>query len=104
MSTPIRPNLPLPPTPRPAAASDGARAAQRAFFAQALNGAQASIAQGSTAQAPIAQPPVVQSAAPAAAPVRQAAQAAAQQALQAIQQGETPPRPLRPGSLLDIRI
>lgn len=66
---------------------DAARAAQRAFFSQALNAAQA--------QAPLAE---VSRAAPV---VRQAAPAEVNKVNIPDQE---PERPLRPGSLLDIRI
>ncbi|MBX7248552.1 MAG: hypothetical protein K1X35_05805 [Caulobacteraceae bacterium] len=87
MSTPIRPQLPLAPPSRPTGPADGARAAQRAFFAQALNAAQ--------------QPAPIAEAAPAAPVVRQAE--ARPTVRMAIPEPE-PERPLRPGSLLDIRI
>ncbi len=68
--------------PQPASAPDGARAAQRAFF-QAARG-------------------VIEPAAPAE-PMRAAAQAASPAPVAASAATE-PPRNLRPGSLIDVRI
>lgn len=73
--TVIRPNLPSLGTPSPAAQPPGARAAARAFFDLAAG------------KAPVA-------ATPAPAPVNKMLQAPV----------EPPARPLRPGSLLDIRV
>ena len=85
--TTIRPNLPpLPPAPAQKPADAGRLAAQKAFFAIAA-GQAAAPAQAVQAARPAAP-------APAAAPVSRTAQAPA----------ETPARPLRPGSLLDIRV
>ena len=81
MASPIGSSFsPLPPArPQPA----DARAAQRAFFSQALAAAQAA-------------PPA------AAAPAPLRAQAA--QPLQAAVAAPPPDRPMRPGSLLDIKV
>ena len=90
--TPIRPNLP-PPTPPaqgPRASDAGRLAAQKAFF---------EIAAG-RGPAPAPQAPATAAAEPAARLDRPTAPAAAA----AVQAGEPPPRPLRPGSLLDIRV
>lgn len=90
MANTIRPSLPLAVparTPGPGTASEAARAAQRAFFSQALNAAQA--------QEPIAQ------AAPTAPVMRQSAPEILGKVAIPDQQ---PERPLRPGSLLDIKI
>lgn len=86
MADPIRPSLPQL-TPRPQGGpSEAARAAQRAFFAQAMNGVQAQAA---------AEP-----AAPAiAAPARQAIH------VDRINiPAEPPERPTRPGVHLDIKV
>lgn len=89
MSAPIRPFPPQFAPPRSpvggtGAPGDAARAAQRAFFTQALNGVQA--------EAPIAE-------AAAVAPVR--GQAEVQRvAIPA----EAPERPVRPGTFLDIKV
>lgn len=74
--TVIRPNLPPLGAPSPAAQSSGARAAARAFFELAAGKAPAAAA------------------APAPTLVNRMAQAPV----------EPPARPLRPGSLLDIRV
>lgn len=91
MANSIRPNLPLPIPARTNApaggASEAARAAQRAFFSQALNAAQA--------PEPIA---------PTAAVTPVVRQAAAPAVEKAIIPDQPPERPLRPGSLLDIKI
>ena len=82
--------LPTTPTRPPGAASapdDAARAAQRAFFSQALNAAQA--------QAPLTE-------VARAAPI--ARQAAPVEVNKVNIPDQEPERPLRPGSLLDIRI
>lgn len=74
--TAIRPNLPPLAQPGPAAQPPGARAAARAFFDLAAG------------KAPAATP------APAPAPMQKMVQAPV----------EPPTRPMRPGSLLDIRV
>lgn len=85
---PIRPNLPpvVPPNGAPKSPDATRSAAQKAFF---------DIALGKTPP-PAAAPQAVAQAAPkrAAAPVKSPTQTA----------GETAPRPLRPGSILDIRV
>ena len=81
---PTMPTRPQGAAPGPA---DAARAAQRAFFSQALNAAQAQ-----TPMAEIAQP----------APV--ARQAAAVEVNKINIPDQEPERPVRPGSLLDIRV
>lgn len=79
-------SLPPAATPTPARTSEAVRAAQRAFFDTALTNASA--------------PSVARPA--AAAP---AAAAQAKPAVTVSTEGQAPPaRPLRPGSLLDIRI
>jgi hypothetical protein len=85
---PIRPSLASSVQPNTAARpADAARsAAQKAFFEIAL---------GKTPAAAAAAP--VQASVPAAA-------APVQRTPQAVRQGETPARPLRPGSLVDIRV
>jgi hypothetical protein len=85
--TTIRPNLPpLPPGPAQKPADAGRLAAQKAFFAIAAGqaAAPAQAVQAARATAPAAAP----------APVHRTPQAPA----------EAPVRPLRPGSLLDIRV
>jgi hypothetical protein len=79
--TPIRPNLP---SPLPGAAPSNAASARAAFF-QAMNGA--------AAATPVAP----------AAPVQKAVSAAVAPTQAAAPQPD-PTRPLRPGSLLDIRV
>lgn len=81
------PTMPTRPQGGASAPADAARAAQRAFFSQALNAAQA--------QTPLAD---IGRAAPVA---RQAAPAEVNKVNIPDQE---PERPLRPGSLLDIRI
>lgn len=89
MADPIRPNLtPFPPQRPQAAAGDAARAAQRAFFAQALNGVQAQ-ATGAIEAAP----------APSAEPARQATYVERINIPE-----EAPQRPTRPGTYLDIKV
>lgn len=91
MTSPIRPSM-TPTTPvRPLGgtptAADAARAAQRAFFSQALNAAQAQAPLTETSRtAPLARP--------ATAEVNRVRTLPDQE----------PERPLRPGSLLDIRV
>lgn len=80
-TTPVRPQGPS------SGPADAARAAQRAFFSQALNAAQA--------QAPLAE-------VGRAAPV--ARQAAAVEVNKVNIPDREPERPLRPGTLLDIRV
>jgi hypothetical protein len=87
VAAPIRPQLPLAQPTRPAAATDAARTAQRAFFSQALNAAQA--------------PDPIAEAAPVA-PVQRQAEARRPERVDLPDQA--PERPLRPGSLLDIKI
>ena len=86
--TTIRPNLPqpLPPSAAQKPADAGRLAAQKAFFAIAAGQAPA------PAPAVQASPPTTP--AQATAPVNRTASAPA----------EAPTRPLRPGSLLDIRV
>lgn len=85
MATPIRPSLTQFPAPRPAGtAADAARAAQRAFFSQAMNAAQAEAEVAPTA---------------AVAPVQRRA-AAERIDIPA----EQPERAVRPGSYLDIKV
>lgn len=85
MATPIRPSpLPIMPTRPQGSAGEPARAAQRAFFSQALNGVQA--------EAPLAE------AAPVAPVQRQAAPERVD-----IPAGQPAPM-MRPGSYLDIKI
>ena len=87
--TPIRPNLPPAPPPAATRPAQAARlAAQKAFF---------EIAAG---QAPITPPPITLAPVTArpATPPQRVPPAAPQQA------GEAPRQPLRPGSLLDIRV
>lgn len=85
MTVPIRPGFPQIPPSRPQGApDDAARAAQRAFFSQAMNAAQAD-----EAIAPAA----------AVAPVQRRA-AAERIDIPA----EQPERGVRPGSYLDIRV
>ena len=85
MTTPIRPSpLPLTPSRPQAAPGEAARAAQRAFFSQALNGVQS--------QAPAAEstpaPPVQRQAVPERIELP----------------AEPPTRAMRPGSYLDIKV
>lgn len=87
MAIPIRPSLPLPAPARPAGPADAARAAQRAFFSQALNGAQAPDPVAEIAQA---------------APIQR--QVEARRVERIAIPAQEPERPLRPGSLLDIKI
>ena len=85
MTTPIRPNLsPFVPTRPQGPAGDPARAAQRAFFSQALNGVQG--------EAPVAE----------AAPVAPVQRQAAPERIEI--PAEQPTRALRPGSYLDIKV
>ena len=70
----------------PGAASEAARAAQRAFFSQALNGVQAPA-------------PTAPSIPPTTPAVRQSAPA-----VRIAIPDEPPQRPLRPGSLVDIKV
>lgn len=89
MASPIRPFTPpfTPPPPQAArsgAPGEAARAAQRAFFSQAMNGVQA--------QAPLAE------AAPTAPMRRQAAPE------RISLPAEAPDRPVRPGTYLDIKV
>lgn len=81
---PIHPNLPpgLPQTQAPKPAAPTRAAAQKAFFEIAMGKAPATAASAPAAAAP--------------APV--------QRAIRTLPQGEAPARPLRPGSLLDIRV
>jgi hypothetical protein len=92
--TPIRPAAyPVPPSANPAAEA-ARQAAQRAFFDQALGRA----GESARTQAPTAPQKTVQA---------QAAPAAAVNAPSGAASGilaEPPARPLRPGSLLDIRV
>lgn len=81
------PTMPTRPQGAPSGPADAARAAQRAFFSQALNAAQA--------QAPLAE-------AGRAAPV--ARQAAPAEVNRIDIPDQEPERTPRPGSLLDIRV
>lgn len=81
------PTMPTRPQGVATGPTDAARAAQRAFFSQALNAAQA--------QTPLAD-------VARAAPV--ARQAAPVDVTKVSIPDQEPERPLRPGSLLDIRI
>ena len=90
MADPIRPSLPnLTPTRPQGAPGEAARAAQRAFFAQAMNGVQAQAAE-----------PMQAPARPATAePVR------AQLHVDRINiPAEPPERPTRPGAYLDVKV
>lgn len=93
--TPIRPNaLPVQPTPTPGAGADAARqAAQKAFFDAAMGRAAPPAAAAQAAQ--IAPQPSFF--APAAQPVQRAE-------IRPDPGAQTPSKPLRPGSLLDIRV
>jgi hypothetical protein len=95
VASPIRPQLPLAPPTRPTGPADGARAAQRAFFAQALNSAQ------TPAQTPAQNPAPIAEAAAVAQVQRRAEAPRVERVAIPDQQ---PERPLRPGSLLDIKI
>jgi hypothetical protein len=83
---PIRPNLPpVAPNPAPQSADAARSAAQRAFFELALG--------------------KVPPAAPTQAAIQAAPTRAAEPARRALQTpAENGPRPMRPGSLLDIRV
>ena len=85
MAAPIRPSLPHVPTPsQTGAPNNAARAAQRAFFSQALNAAQAGD--------PVAP----------AAPVEPVQRRAAAERVDI--PGEQPAPSTRPGSYLDIKV
>lgn len=81
------PTMPTRPQGAASAPADAARAAQRAFFSQALNAAQA---QGSLAET--------------ARPAPIARQAAPIEVNKINIPDQEPERPVRPGSLLDIRV
>jgi hypothetical protein len=91
--TPIRPNVfPAPPAATPVAGADAARmAAQKAFFAAAMGQSAAPAAPQATAA------PRASFFAPAAAPPQRAE-------IRPDPSAEVPAKPLRPGSLLDIRV
>lgn len=88
----IRPDLPVFNPPTASGSTGAARDAQAAFFRTALRQAAAPAAQVSARPTPQAAPQV----APAVAPQAVAATSRAS--------APDPERPLRPGSLLDIRI
>jgi len=88
MSSPIRPSVPPALPVRPQAPNDVARAAQRAFFSQALGqvqGAAAAAAAPALAPAPLARTPAAAS-------------------TPAMDPASPPERALRPGSLVDIKV
>ncbi|MBC6983195.1 hypothetical protein [Caulobacter sp. 17J80-11] len=106
MTSPIRPGFTPVQTPQPSAARADARAAQRAFFQQALGEARANIGAPQSPAPTQLQPQPAARAQPVAAPepVRPAVQTAATPAPARAEANGQPQRLLRPGSLLDIRV